>query len=126
MFLIKVVTINFTVPAEALAFPSGEMNVTLGAIFQITCEVKGVPFPYITWLHNNRPVTNTYPDDERRLLVEVKHYDMAGPIKCVAKNGVGEEPAVDGVTLIVHCKYILKNFIIIISSIKLPSQLFLI
>jgi len=78
------------------------MNVTLGAIFGITCEAKGVPFPYLSWYHNDRHVTNTY-DSDRHLTVEVKHYDMAGRISCVAKNGVGDEASA-GVVLIVNCK----------------------
>lgn len=85
-----------------MTFPAGTMNVTLGAMFQITCEPKGVPYPIISWYHNGRHVTNTY-DGERRLTVEVKHYDMAGKIECVANNGVGREPKSAGVLLIVNC-----------------------
>lgn len=81
------------------------MNVTLGAMFQITCEPKGVPYPIISWFHNGVHVTNTY-DGERRLTVEVKHYDMAGRIECVANNGVGNEPKAAGILLIVNCKLI--------------------
>lgn len=81
------------------------MNVTLGAIFQITCEPKGVPYPIISWFHNNVHVTNTY-DGDRRLTVEVKHYDMAGEIECRATNGVGKEPKSAGVLIIVNCQSI--------------------
>lgn len=79
------------------------MNVTLGAMFQIVCEPKGVPYPIISWFHNGVHVTNTY-DGERRLTVEVKHYDMAGRIDCVANNGVGSEPKSAGILLIVNCQ----------------------
>lgn len=78
------------------------MNVTLGGIFQITCEPKGVPYPMVSWLHNGRAVTNT-DNSRRRLTVEVKHYDMSGPIECVADNGVGQ-PAISGLVMLVHCK----------------------
>jgi len=78
------------------------MNITLGGIFQITCEAKGVPYPIISWRHNNQKVTNT-DDSNRRLTVEVKHYDMAGNIECVADNGVGE-PASNGLLLLVQCE----------------------
>lgn len=90
-------------PPEVIIFPSGVMNITLGGIFQITCEPKGVPYPIITWRHNNQVVTNTH-DSNRRLTVEVKHYDMAGFIECVADNGVGE-PASNGLLILVNCKY---------------------
>lgn len=78
------------------------MNVTLGGIFQITCEPKGVPYPMIKWEHNRQKVTNTQ-DSERRLIVEVKHYDMAGPIECIADNGVGPA-ASSGLLLLVNCE----------------------
>lgn len=78
------------------------MNVTLGAIFQITCEPRGVPYPVLSWLHNGRATTNTDDSSNRRLTVEVKHYDMAGRIECVADNGVGE-PASSGIIMLVHC-----------------------
>jgi hypothetical protein len=99
-YLIK--TLFVSVEPEVITFPAGIMNVTLGAIFQITCEPKGVPYPIISWYHNGRHVTNTY-DGERRLTVEVKHYDMAGRIECIANNGVGKEPKSAGVFLIVNC-----------------------
>lgn len=92
-----------SVEPEVMTFPAGTMNVTLGAIFQITCEPKGVPYPIISWYHNGVHVTNTY-DGERRLTVEVKHYDMAGKIECIANNGVGREPKAAGVLLIVNCE----------------------
>lgn len=89
-------------PPEVITYPSGYMNVTLGGIFQITCEPKGVPYPMVSWLHNGRAVTNT-DNGNRRLTVEVKHYDMSGPIECVADNGVGQ-PAMSGIVMLVHCK----------------------
>lgn len=78
------------------------MNVTLGGIFQITCEPKGVPYPMVSWLHNGRTVTNT-DNSNRRLTVEVKHFEMSGPIECVADNGVGQ-PAISGIVMLVHCE----------------------
>lgn len=90
---------------QVITYPSGEMNVTLGAIFQIICEPKGTPYPIVSWYHNGVHVTNTY-DGERRLTVEVKHYDMAGNIECRATNGVGIEPKSAGVLLIVNCQSI--------------------
>lgn len=78
------------------------MNVTLGGIFQITCEPKGVPYPIISWLHNGKTVTNTDDGSNRRLTVEVKHYDMAGPIECIADNGI-EPTASSGIVMLVNC-----------------------
>lgn len=98
------------VEPEVITFPAGTMNVTLGAIFQITCEPKGVPYPILAWFHNGVHVTNTH-DGDRRFTVEVKHYDMAGRIECVANNGVGKEPKSAGVLLIVNCE-----------SLKAPSE----
>jgi Immunoglobulin domain len=89
------------VSPEVITYPSGVMNVKLGGIFQITCEPKGVPYPAITWRHNNKIVTNT-DQNSRRLTIEVKHYDMGGPIECVADNKVGE-PASSGIFLLVNC-----------------------
>lgn len=97
----QVHSIEVQVEPEVITYPSGIMNVTLGAIFQITCEPKGVPYPIISWYHNNVHVTNTY-DGERRLTVEVKHYDMAGTIECRATNGVGAYPKSAGIQLIVN------------------------
>lgn len=77
------------------------MNVTIGAIFQITCETKGVPHPVIRWIHNGQPVT--MPNNEiRRYTVEVKQYDMAGVIECVAENDSGKKSS--GITLVVNCE----------------------
>lgn len=84
-----------------MTYPTGTMTAVLGALFQITCEAKGVPYPIISWYHNNVHVTNTY-DGERRLTVEVKDYEKAGRIECVANNGVGE-PKSAGILLIVNC-----------------------
>lgn len=92
----------YSVAPEVITYPSGIMNITLGGIFQITCEPRGVPYPIISWQHNNQKVTNT-DDSNRRLTVEVKHYDMAGDVECLADNGVGE-PASSGVRLIVYCE----------------------
>lgn len=89
------------VPPEVITYPTGVMNITLGGIFQITCEAKGVPYPIISWEHNKQKVTNT-DDSNRRLTVEVKHYDMTGLIECIAENGVGT--ASSGLLLLVHCE----------------------
>ncbi|CRK97760.1 CLUMA_CG011140, isoform A [Clunio marinus] len=94
-------SIEVQVEPDVITFPAGTMNVTIGAIFQITCEPKGVPYPIISWYHNGKHVTNTY-DGDRRLTVEVKHYDMAGRIECVANNGVGKEPKAAGILLVVN------------------------
>ncbi|CAG9805751.1 unnamed protein product [Chironomus riparius] len=108
----QVNAIEVQVPPEVITYPAGFMNITLGGIFQITCEAKGVPYPIISWRHNNQKVTNT-DDSNRRLTVEVKHYDMAGNIECVADNGVGE-PASNGLVLLVQFapEVIVKNPIV--------------
>lgn len=96
------------------------MNITLGGIFQITCEPKGVPYPMVSWLHNGRTVTNT-DNSKRRLTVDVKHYDMSGPIECVADNGVGE-PAMSGIVMLVHCERENKSEIFCIIKIDFIFQ----
>lgn len=67
------------------------------------CETKGIPSPAISWRHNGKNKSNTY-ENNRRLLVEIKDYTIAGPIECIANNGVGD-PAVAGIVLVVLCKY---------------------
>jgi hypothetical protein len=86
------------------------MNVTLGGMFQITCEPRGVPYPFVSWRHNGQTVTNT-DNSKRRLIVEVKHYTMAGYIECIGNNGVGE-PASSGLLLLVHCKQSIRECIV--------------
>jgi ligand-binding SRPBCC domain-containing protein len=89
------------VPPEVIIHPSGVISIPLGGVFQITCEPKGVPYPVIEWRHNHQVVTSTN-DAKRRLMVEVKHYDMAGLIECIADNGFGE-PASANLRLLVLC-----------------------
>lgn len=83
--------------------PSGTVELNVGAVFEIVCEPRGVPYPIVTWRHHGRTdhqlaVTN----NSRRLLVEVRDRQMAGRIECAASNGVGE--AVAGVDLLVLCE----------------------
>lgn len=84
--------------------PSGIVEQNIGAVFEIVCEPRGVPYPIVTWRHHGRnehqlSITN----NSRRLLVEVRDRQMAGRIECVAKNGVGEATA--SVDLLVLCEF---------------------
>uniref|UniRef100_A0A1B0CZ69 Ig-like domain-containing protein n=1 Tax=Phlebotomus papatasi TaxID=29031 RepID=A0A1B0CZ69_PHLPP len=89
-------------PPSVISYPSGEVAMKVGAIFEIVCEARGVPFPIITW---RRPGDNASDSDHvesrRRLLVEVTSRKDAGAIECVADNGFGS-PAVAGIHLTVQ------------------------
>lgn len=90
-----------SVAPEVKIFPNGIMNVTMGAIFQIVCETKGVPYPQIRWVHNGQRVKLSN-NERRRYLVKVTNYDMAGLIECIAENGVGTKSV--GLSLVVNCE----------------------
>ena len=95
-------------PPTIISSPSGTVESQLGNIFEIVCETRGIPSPAISWRHNGKNKTNTY-ENNRRLLVEIKDYSVAGPIECIANNGVGDS-AIAGIVLVVLCKY-LNTFI---------------
>lgn len=76
------------------------MNV--GGSLSIVCEADGIPQPIITWRHQGRGRSDEL-DNTRMFHVEVKDRFMAGPIECIATNGVGEATA--GIQLVVLCKY---------------------
>lgn len=67
----------------------------------MVCESIGIPQPIITWRFNRS--SDHLEQSFRRRLIEVRNRNMAGPIECVATNGVGH-PAVAGINMIVHCK----------------------
>ncbi|XP_059608841.1 opioid-binding protein/cell adhesion molecule homolog [Phlebotomus argentipes] len=87
-------------PPSVISHPSGEVTMKVGALFEIVCEARGVPFPIISW---RRPGENAsdpdHVENRRRLLVEVRSRHDAGVIECVADNGFGS-PAVAGVLLV--------------------------
>lgn len=90
-----------SVAPDVEIFPSGIMNVTMGAIFQVVCRTKGVPYPQIRWEHNGQRVI--LPNTESRYYtVKVTRYDMAGLIECIAENGVGTKSV--GLSLVVNCE----------------------
>lgn len=90
-----------SVAPDVKIYPTGVVNVTVGAIFQAVCETKGVPPPIIRWKHNGQRVVLPN-NDRRRYLVHVKHYNMAGLVECVADNGVGIKSV--GLQLVVNCE----------------------
>lgn len=77
------------------------VEVRIGTIFEIVCEARGVPQPIISWRQRGESNSDQL-DNTRRMLVEVKNREMAGPIECIATNGMGE--AVAGIDLVVLCK----------------------
>lgn len=93
--------------------PSGRIEVKLGTVFEVVCEAIGIPQPIITWRLKGR--SDHLEQSFRRRLIEVRSRDMAGPIECVATNGVGQA-AVAGIDMIVHCKfellYLNREFVI--------------
>lgn len=74
----------------------------LGTLFEMVCEAVGNPLPLISWRIKGQPAADE--DNNRRRLVEVRSRDMAGPIECVAANGVGA-PAVTGIDMVVQCGF---------------------
>lgn len=68
----------------------------------MVCETRGIPHPVISWTQQGHSL-NVEHKSNRRLMVNVKDRHMAGPIECLARNGVGEATA--GITLIVQCKF---------------------
>lgn len=88
-------------PPQIISQPSGRIEVKLGTVFEIVCEAIGIPQPIITWRLNER--SDHLEQTFRRRTIEVRSRDMAGPIECVATNGVGH-PAVAGINMIVHCE----------------------
>lgn len=81
--------------------PSGVVEVKIGTIFEIVCEARGIPHPIITWRQQGKS-SSDHLDNTRRRIIEVKDREMAGPIECIATNGVGEAAA--GINLVVLCK----------------------
>lgn len=81
--------------------PSGVVEVNVGASLTIVCEAHGIPQPIITWRQQGRGRSDEL-DNTRTFRVDVKDRFMAGPIECIATNGVGEATA--GIQLVVLCK----------------------
>uniref|UniRef100_A0A1B0CEM9 Neural cell adhesion molecule l1 n=2 Tax=Lutzomyia longipalpis TaxID=7200 RepID=A0A1B0CEM9_LUTLO len=89
-------------PPSVISYPSGEVAMKVGALFEIVCDARGVPFPIITWRRPGDNATDTdHVESRRRLLVDVKSRNDAGRIECVADNGFGT-PAVSGILLVVQ------------------------
>jgi hypothetical protein len=91
---------------SVLTYPSGTIERELKTIFEIVCETRGVPRPLLYWKHNGKNVSSAY-DNNKRLLIDIRDYEIAGPIECFADNGVGD-PVAAGITLLVLCQ--LKKF----------------
>lgn len=81
--------------------PSGRIEVKLGTVFEIVCEAIGTPQPIITW--RLKGSSDHLEQSFRRRLIEVRSRDMAGPVECIATNGVGY-PAVAGIDMVVQCE----------------------
>lgn len=94
----------FLVPPTVSSYPSGNIRLRLGSIFEITCDATGVPHPIISWrrVHPSGAV-EWLSENRRSYRVEITSRQMAGTYQCLANNGI-EEPAVAGVNLHVNCR----------------------
>lgn len=82
--------------------PGGIVEVNIGSSFEIVCDATGIPQPIITWRRQGKGDSNQL-DNIKRQWIEVTSKNLAGPIECIANNGVGES-AIAGVNMIVLCK----------------------
>lgn len=101
---LQVHTIEVQYPPSVSTEPSGVLELAIGAIFEVVCEVKGVPLPAISWrLNGNTLDEYSHAGNRQSHIFDIKSRNMAGLIECLAVNGVGQ-PAVAGVYLHVLCK----------------------
>ncbi|XP_055529109.1 hemicentin-1 isoform X3 [Wyeomyia smithii] len=76
-------------PPAVSIYPSNQIQVKVGHILEIICDTTGVPQPYITWNFKNENASATF-ENSRKISVLIEDKDFAGPIECLATNGVGE------------------------------------
>lgn len=76
--------------ATAAVFPEGTIDIRVGQILEVACQVTGVPHPYIKWNYLNENLTLPF-ENERKLSVLIEDRNFSGLVECTATNGVGEQ-----------------------------------
>uniref|UniRef100_A0A182Q145 Ig-like domain-containing protein n=1 Tax=Anopheles farauti TaxID=69004 RepID=A0A182Q145_9DIPT len=86
--------------ATATVYPEDPVDIRVGQILEVFCQVGGVPQPYVKWTMQNENATAPF-ENERKLSVLIEDRSYSGPVQCTATNGVGE-PATASVDVIVN------------------------
>uniref|UniRef100_A0A182ITI8 Ig-like domain-containing protein n=1 Tax=Anopheles atroparvus TaxID=41427 RepID=A0A182ITI8_ANOAO len=86
--------------ATAAVHPEGSIDIRVGQILEVACQVTGVPKPYIKWNYQNDNLTLPF-ENERKLSVLIEDRNFSGPVECTATNGVGEAASAS-VQVVVH------------------------
>uniref|UniRef100_A0A182N3M8 Ig-like domain-containing protein n=1 Tax=Anopheles dirus TaxID=7168 RepID=A0A182N3M8_9DIPT len=86
--------------ATAAVYPEDPIDIRVGQILEVFCQVGGVPQPYVRWTMQNENATAPF-ENERKLSVLIEDRSYSGPVQCTATNGVGE-PAAAAVDVIVN------------------------
>ncbi|XP_058461966.1 hemicentin-1 [Malaya genurostris] len=76
-------------PPTITMYPSDRIEVKIGQILEIICDTTGIPQPYITWNFKNDNASAAF-ENSRKISILIEDKDFAGPIECLATNGVGE------------------------------------
>uniref|UniRef100_A0A182WCZ9 Ig-like domain-containing protein n=1 Tax=Anopheles minimus TaxID=112268 RepID=A0A182WCZ9_9DIPT len=86
--------------ATAAVYPEDPIDIRVGQILEVICQVAGVPQPYVKWTLQNENATIPF-ENERKLSVLIEDRSYSGPVQCTATNGVGE-PATASVEVFVQ------------------------
>uniref|UniRef100_A0A182T4I8 Ig-like domain-containing protein n=1 Tax=Anopheles maculatus TaxID=74869 RepID=A0A182T4I8_9DIPT len=86
--------------ATAAVYPEDPIDIRVGQILEVVCQVTGVPQPYVKWTLQNENASIPF-ENERKLAVLIEDRSFSGPVQCTATNGVGE-PATASVEVFVH------------------------
>ncbi|XP_035893700.1 hemicentin-1 [Anopheles stephensi] len=93
-------TIEVQYQATAAVYPEDPIDIRVGQILEVVCQVTGVPQPYVQWTLQNENASIPF-ENERKLAVLIEDRSFSGPVQCTATNGVGE-PATASVEVFVH------------------------
>ncbi|XP_053962939.1 neurotrimin [Anastrepha ludens] len=77
-------------PPTVMTEPEGNIELPIGAVFQVICEARGVPQPKLYWRWNGKLVDNQLVGNRLSIQIEVGSREQSGPIECVANNSVGD------------------------------------
>ncbi|XP_036333891.1 opioid-binding protein/cell adhesion molecule homolog [Rhagoletis pomonella] len=82
------ITVQF--PPTVQTEPEGNIELPIGAVFQVMCEARGVPQPKLYWRWNGKLVDNQLIGNRLSIQIEVGSREQSGPIECVANNSIGD------------------------------------